>query len=513
MPITENNRLPEIYSADEQEKSSGERARERGKIWRFLRVFIFSLVVVSLGAMLVINAVMRPSTDEQTPTKSEKSGKFSWFTDLSIFSPFRRIAESSGRLLKGEDRDRINILLLGMGGGQHAGAYLTDTIILASLKPSTKDVALFSIPRDLTVPIEDMGWRKINNINALAEMENKGSGGLATSQALSQLFNLPIDYYVRLDFEGFSKIIDELGGVRVFVDNTLDDYRYPILGLEDSPNYNARWEHLHIEAGWQQMDGALALKYARSRHGLGSEGSDFARARRQQKILSAVKDKLFSLNVLFKPTLITGIISAYQEHVSTNLKVWEMVRLWDLFKDVSPDRISNKVFDNSPDGLLVDGTGDEGAYILTPRAGDFSQLQYAIANAFADAPAEIKQKVSGESAKIVVRNGTWVNGLATRAATDLEKFGFDVLSIGNASQRNFQVSVIYDLTNGAKPGSLGELKNKTGANVSFGLPDWLKNDLAKDAASGGKSPVQPDFVLIIGQAADTTKSGTDNPVQ
>ena len=150
---------------------------------------------------------------------SEQSHDF-WFGHLPIIKQIKHLAESADRKLKGENKDRINILLLGMGGKNHEGGWLTDTIILASLQPSTKKAALISIPRDLTVPIENKGWQKVNSINAYAEMEEHNSGGEAVSQALGDILNTPIDYYVRVDFPGFINIINELGGLDIYVDNT-----------------------------------------------------------------------------------------------------------------------------------------------------------------------------------------------------------------------------------------------------------------------------------------------------
>lgn len=434
----------------------------------------------------------------------------SWIDNIPILGQVKHLAESADRELKGEEQDRINILLLGVGGKNHDGGQLTDTIMVASYKPSTKQVSLFSIPRDLTVPIENMGWRKINNINAFAESREPGSGGIATSQSIGHLLDAPIDYYVRVDFDGFEKIIDDVGGIDVLVDNTLDDYSYPIRGLEDDPNYYNRYEHLHVDAGWQHMDGKLALKFARSRHGAGGEGSDFARARRQQKILEAVREKVLSANTLLNPTKVTSIIGELNNNISTNLKIWEIVKLFGLVKNVKSDNIINQVLDNSPSGLLIDGVGDNGAYILSPRSGDFSEITYLFANLFGAPPTNKdtkENKKPKENFKITVLNGTWINGLGSRLAVDFEQDGIDVVEIGNSSRHNFEKTVIYDLGFGAKRASLEFLKEKTGANIAPTLPDWLKEDLA---ATAQNTKEQPDFIIILGTDADKTHSGTEN---
>jgi LCP family protein required for cell wall assembly len=498
MPIVKgsNEKLDDIIYS---EAAAPARPNNFSRLKRALKILAL-IILMAVGGLAVSAGWPAKTTAPANNSADKTAGSWSWFSNFSLVGQLRQLAQSSGEKLKGEDRDRINILLLGIGGKNHDGGLLTDTIMLLSLKPSTKEAAFVSIPRDLSVPVEGMGWRKINSINAFAEKDNPGSGGLAVNQTVGHLLNMPIDYYLTVDFTGFIKIIDELGGLRVFVDNILDDYSYPILGREDNPDYYSRWEHLHVDAGWQQMDGALALKFARSRHGVGVEGSDFARSKRQQKILEAVKNQLLSLNVLFKPKLIASMVEAYRDHLATNLSVMEMAKLWSLFKDVKSNQIINKGLDNGPGGLLVDVTGEDGAYLLTPASGDFSQIEYMVKNIFNSAPLETKQKITKEEAAIEVRNGTWINGLANKAALDLEKYGFTVLYTGNSSQRNFQKSVIYDLTSGGKPESLALLKEKTGANIAYGLPDWLKADIGRASSTRDKTK-QLDFVLILGEEA------------
>ncbi len=416
-----------------------------------------------------------------------------WFKKINIFTPIQQLVESADKKLKGEETDRINILLLGMGGKKHSGGYLTDTIILASYQPSTDKLALLSIPRDMVVPIEGMGWRKINSINSYAEQKNPGDGGQASAQAIGSILDIPIDYFVRVDFQGFIKIIDELGGITVDVENTLDDYSYPVMGRESAYPYSSRYEHLHIEKGLQQMDGELALKYARSRHALGAEGSDFARARRQQKMLSAAKEKALSFNMLLKPIAVKNILEALTEHVSTDMQVWEMIRLWELGRDVDNSKITNKVLDTSKGGLLVNAVGEDGAYILEPRSGNFSEIQYLVKNMLSDAPEGEKSEVELESAKLEVLNGTWTNGLAGKTALDLEKFGFEIVSTANAPVRNADTTTIYDTTFGQKMNSLKILKEKLGAQVAFGAPNW------QTAAPDGASSTQADFIVVVGK--------------
>lgn len=437
----------------------------------------------------------------------------SWAGKVPIIGKLIGLVDSSDKKLKGESQDRINILLLGMGGKNHDGGYLTDTIILVSLKPSTKEVAMMSIPRDMMIMVEGMGWQKINTINAFAERKKPGSGGVAISQAVSDVLDIPIHYYFRIDFSGFINIIDHLGGVEVYVENTLSDYRYPISGREDYEDYYARYEHLYIEKGWQKMDGALALKYARSRHALGVEGSDFARAKRQQKIIQAVKDKLLSAENLLRPAMITSIISELNDNLLFNLKAWEGLKLWQIFKDINSDNISNYVLDDGPSGLLVAGRSEAGAYILSPRGGDYSEIRYLVNRFFPEKTTQASSVKSSsadgdaleniQSAKLEIKNGTWINGLANQTAIDLDKNNFEILRISNSSQRDLKESVIYDLTYGGKKDALKYLKNFLRADVQLNLPTWLAEEIKDEA--GAEEREVPDFLIILGENASKNK--------
>jgi LCP family protein required for cell wall assembly len=460
----------------------------------FRRLRKLSAFILAFFAVFFVFFYLKGSISDQST--------MSWLNKIPIIGQIKHFVESSTSPLKGEDRGRINILLLGIGGKGHDGGELTDTIMATSLDLGAKKAAMVSIPRDLVVPLDNtLGWRKINNVNAYAERSQPGSGGQAASQAVSTILEAPMDYYVKVDFAGFVKIVDELGGVNVCVDRTFDDYTYPATGQEANPDYYSRFEHLHFDAGCQTMDGSTALKYARSRHAYGPEGTDFARAARQQKVISAIKDKALSRETIFSPKKILNIITDLSEHIQTNLTLVEMTKLWGLTKDIQSADITNRVLDNSPAGLLMDSVGEDGAYTLVPRAGNFSELQYLYANIFQSAPVDTKAKVGEERARIQILNGTWINGLASRTAIDLEKYGFVVVGTANCSKQDYEKSVIYDLTFGNKKESLKLLKEKTDANVSFTLPDWLKEELARGTGSS-TAKLQPDLILIVGQDLD-----------
>ena len=222
------------------------------------------------------------------------------FTKGGILSQLKNLLIKNETDVAGAKENRINMLLLGVGGHGHEGAYLTDTIIIASLQPDEGQAALLSIPRDLYVTSKELGGAKVNAVYVLAEQEGL-DGGTVLKDALSESFGIPIHYYSRIDFDGFMHMIDLVGGVDVHVDRSFVDEKFPA--------DNFQMQVVSFEQGDQHLDGLTALQYARSRHGNAGQGSDFARARRQQKILLALKNKLFAEKIYLKPGKMKDMLS------------------------------------------------------------------------------------------------------------------------------------------------------------------------------------------------------------
>jgi len=403
-----------------------------------------------------------------------------------------QIIRSGDKSLEGERDDRINILLLGMGGTGHDGAYLTDTMILASIKTKEKKISMISIPRDLTVPIDGYGWRRVNNINAFAEAKEKDSGSQATVETLSQIFKIPIHYYIRADFKGFQKLIDRLGGISVYVDRSFVDSQYPTL--------DDKYQVLTFNEGWQVMDGDKALKFVRSRHGTNGEASDFARSKRQQKILIALKDKIFSFSTIFNPLKLQGIYSDIGSSIDTNLKMWEIMRLRKIIESIDTSTIINKVISDEKDNFLVAANID-GAYVLQPKTGNFDDINSMIKNIFES--TEPKEKYKPIPLRVEVQNGTKKTGLASKTSKDIEELGYEVTKICNAIEQDYKKTIIYDLTAGKRRQELTILREKLNADVSFSPPSWLVNsatpsqvDIDTPSPISNESPI--DFLIILG---------------
>jgi len=342
--------------------------------------------------------------------------------------------------LAGEDEDRVNILLLGMGGPGHDGPYLTDTIMVASIKPSTKQVALISVPRDMAVNIPGYGTFKVNHANAFGEEKKPEWGAAFATEVISQTLDLPLHYYIRLDFKAFAEIIDEVGGVRVNVERSFTDPMFPAPKDE--------YQTVSFERGVQTMDGDTALTFARSRHGNNGEGSDFARARRQQKIILALKEKLLSFSTLINPVKTNHVLTSLENHLTTNLEFSQMMSLFKLAREMKTEQIISLVLDSGPGGYLRNTFGASGAFLLEPTAGNFRDINAAVKNIFTASAAQANDTPAQEKPSlppnlVEIQNGTWNPGLAARLKKRLEGEGFIVGDIGNTTQKPVTQSGIY----------------------------------------------------------------------
>lgn len=372
--------------------------------------------------------------------------------------------------LRGEGDGRINILLLGIGGPGHEGGSLSDTMMVASIDPVNKTVAMLSIPRDLYVKVPGYGTTKINAANAY------GGPDLAKT-VVGRILDLPIHYYVQLDFSGFKQAVDSVGGVDINNTEKLYDPEYP---CDNDKGYCA----FSLPVGQYHMDGKTALKFARCRHG--SCGNDFGRAARQQQLLLALRQKAMQASTLTNPVKLTGLIDSVGSHVRTDMQLNESQKLASILKDLDITKATTKVLDNSADGLLVDGSGQfPGAgSILIPKAGpfDYSDIQELAHSIFAD--AYLKQ----ENASVAIQNGTLRSGLGAATAKQLKAYGYNIVSVGTADTQAHATSIIIDYTGGKKPYTLKYLQNRFKAEVQ---------SQSRPATAASASP-QPDIVIIVG---------------
>ncbi len=216
---------------------------------------------------------------------------------------------------------RTNFLLLGVSGGDHDGPELTDTIIFVSVGQEKGDVVLITIPRDIWV---NSMKAKINTAYYYGEQKKPGGGFTLAKSTVSEVIDQPVHFVAMINFANFEKVIDSMGGLDVSVERAFDDFKYPIPGKENDEcdgdkDYTCRYEQLHFDAGLQHMDGKRALKYVRSRYSLGEEGTDFARSKRQEKLLLAIKDKLMSGGVLTDPVKLKNLYVSMSKSITSDV--------------------------------------------------------------------------------------------------------------------------------------------------------------------------------------------------
>lgn len=385
---------------------------------------------------------------------------------------FKRLFLAGDKQLIGEEQGEIRVLLLGIGGPDHEGGTLTDTMILLTLrlgkfKDEENKVSLVSIPRDLVVNIPGQDYRKINNAYAF--------GGPALSlQTVEQLTDLKVPYYAVVDFQAFKKIVNDLGGVEIDVETGFTDSLFP----DDQYGY---LPPLTFHEGRQKMDGARALQYVRSRHGDNNQGTDFARSKRQQQLLKAVKNKVARLNVLTNLNLLSRILDNLSDHVRTNIAPHEMKRLYELAKEIDNQNLSSFAIDVES-GLVCNQIVEEtGAYVLLPCAGlgNYEALRNLVKNQF------VIGDLTQEKPVIEVQSagGAYFAGLRVKELLSLPTLEITLSQLKSSAV--YEESIIYDNTRGAKPRTLKYLKDRLGTRLSSSpFPFPTTTD-------------RPDFVIIV----------------
>ncbi|MFT7183720.1 MAG: LCP family protein required for cell wall assembly [Oceanicoccus sp.] len=370
-----------------------------------------------------------------------------------------------------------NILILGVGGEGHDGANLTDTMIVASIDHKNNLVPMLSIPRDMFVENETVGWgSRLNGVYQFV-LESSGSHEIAMGELqgeIEEILGIDIQYYAMVDFQGFEDIVDAVGGIDIDLETALDDPFYP---APDGSGID--FEPLYIPAGPQELDGKTALKYVRSR----KTTSDFDRALRQQEVITAIKDKALSLGFLLNPAKISNTFTAISENFTTNLTVNEILNLASLAGDITSDSLVSEVVNDlayETAGFLYTPPREEynGAFVLIPYAKTYEEL-HLFAQLFFYHP-DIYQNQT----KIEVLNGTSTASLAGLSKMYLHRYGFNVTAYGNAYEKDKTDTMIYVLNEEALEDdeTLNLLPSLTFGEISYDVPtEYLPENWDSDA--------------------------------
>ncbi|MFH0863567.1 MAG: LCP family protein [Candidatus Gottesmanbacteria bacterium] len=273
-----------------------------------------------------------------------------------------------------QTNNHTNFLLLGVTGGNNAGADLTDTMIFLSVNQKQGQATLVSLPRDIW---SNLLMAKINTAYHYGEEENKGGGLVLAKSVAEEIIGLPIHYVVKIDMAGLKTIIDLLGGVEVDIQRTFDDYKFPIAGKENDlcngdPEYKCRYQHIHFDKGRHLLNGEQALQYIRSRDAQGDEGTDFARSARQQRLILALKDKILSASLLFDPQKLIDLNNILAKILETDIPQSDFPFLGKMLVKIDLGQLKSldleKFLINPPPSEYDD------QWVLVPQSGDFNQI-------------------------------------------------------------------------------------------------------------------------------------------
>ncbi len=392
--------------------------------------------------------------------------------------------------LKGEDRGRVNILLVGTSEDDpgHSGASLTDSIMIISIDTVNHNAFMMSVPRDLWVNYEttdcSLGYQgKINAVYECGEeikFRENGypDGGIGLLQkVIHENLGIDFNYYSKINYTAFRDAVNAVGGIDVTIKT--DDQR----GLYDGNIGKEDGGPLKLSNGVHHLDGQTALNLARARCDTvcyGITKGDFDRTEHQREMLLALKDKALSLGVLSNPAKIASLMDAVGNNVKTDFQTNEIRRLYEIGKEIPNQNIKSIGLADENVHMVTTGMiGNQSVVIPSAGKTDFSDIQLYIKRLISNDP------VVREGASVVVLNGSGVDGLATKTGKQLTSAGIDVKTVSNTSSRA-QTTVI----------ALSSQKTATNnyLNKTFNVTSTTDTSTFAQAKN-----YNVDFVIILGQ--------------
>jgi LCP family protein required for cell wall assembly len=367
-----------------------------------------------------------------------------------------------------DGKERLNILLIGADQRPSEGTFNTDTLIVVSIDPLTHKVAMFSLPRDtVDVPTPpgparnafgplytrkiNAWWTSVHLRSDLFPGNKKTRGYNGLKAILGNLYKLDIKYFVEVNFDGFRSIVDEMGGVTINVQVPVSDDRFP--------STEGRLRRVYIPSGIQHMNGAEALRYARSRHG----SNDFDRGVRQQRVLLSLREQADPQALI--PRL-PELVKALQTAVSTDIPANQLAPLLGLASQIDTKNIRSYVF--SPPFYQKEYLSSPRGYIIVPNV---PRIRAAVNDAFTADPADeaTRQALAEEAAGVWVLNGTADSGRGARLAGFLDYHGMAASAPRQKPPGPVPANTTIVAYNGAEtenPASIAYLEQTFGVTVT-----------------------------------------------
>jgi LCP family protein required for cell wall assembly len=371
----------------------------------------------------------------------------------------------------------FTVLLIGVDKrDQEEEGVRSDTLIVVHVHPKGEWASMLSIPRDSVVMIPKLGQQKINYAYTYGYYQAESlygddtppaaAGGAFAAETVEEFLDLRIDYIAQVDFRGFERLVDMIGGIKVNVAKPILDAEYP--------TENFGFERIYIPAGLQVFDGLTALRYARSRH----SGTDFARSQRQQQVLRAFLEELQQRGILDQVDMLPQMVENVQEHVSTTLPIGEfaVIRgLAHLAQTIHPEDVVQLSINPDTVGIIQEAGSD----IYWNRQDIIALVEQL----------KLGPAAKTKQARIQVQNGTERHGLATRVTTLLGNQGYDMV-LPDDAPTSYEHTMIVDYT-----GDLSE----TCEELATLLAIQSRYVYSSPPPKAPPKPLNTDIVLIVGE--------------
>jgi polyisoprenyl-teichoic acid--peptidoglycan teichoic acid transferase len=276
-----------------------------------------------------------------------------------------------------------NILVLGIRGEGNDSPNLADTIIVFSYDHSAKSATMISVPRDLWVPSLQA---KINTAYYYGEQKDPPAGIQMAEGAVTEDLGLPIHYTAVINFTIFKETIDLVGGIDIDVNPGFVDAEFPIAGKENAMPISSRFETISFATGSAHLDGETALKFVRSRHSVGDEGTDFARSRRQQQVITALRQKMLTASFLLDKEKLNTLFDILNKNLKTNLNQSLYPTLAKVALDTKNNSVKSVTISNLPDengfAILYNPPTKQykGEWVLMPKDNNWTALKKYLDN-------------------------------------------------------------------------------------------------------------------------------------
>jgi LCP family protein required for cell wall assembly len=406
-------------------------------MWGLLIVFLVTLSVTVYLTYAVVRGATAARYSLSTPPQlvlTEPPSANQPQPEINITVPLQ--SDNGPTPLPWDGANRVTILVFGLGAcGDCAPGdpTQTDSMMLLTMDPVSRTAGILSIPRDLWVNIPGFDYGKINQAYFIGEIYDLPGGGPGLAiQTVEELLGIDINYYAQVDFSAFENFIDEIGGIEVDVPEEIS--------VDPIGPHNT----VTLQPGVQVLD---ALAYARNRD---TFGSDFDRAGRQQQVALAIRDRVFSLDML--PNLIAKAPTIYNElrnGIHSNLSLQEAISLAWTAAQIPTENITRGIIGPnettrsfSPDGMDILLPDMDAVRSVRDQVFATTGGVAPVATVYVGDPEELRQ---AENATVSVLNATTTAGLAAQTTDYLRQQGINVTLTGNAQERS-DYTVIIDYT-------------------------------------------------------------------